>query len=957
MLRHWILSSAILALRGAAQTSSPYTDTTTGITFNGYQHTSGYKFGIALPENPTTDFIAQIQAPITNGGGWAGFSMGQSMTGNLLVVAWPNDGEVVSSFREATGYTSPSTKTGDFSMTPIPEGTFVNETAFSYTFLCSNCISDDVSNGLVIYESPSTNIMGWAFSDDALSDPATASSALTYHSAGFGAFGLPMDNAKSADFETWAALAVGGGSDSGSGNSTLPGNGGNSTTPIAGNTTTVANATYDYIVAGGGAAGIVAAERLAESGASVLLIERGGPSYASTGNTNTVSWNDTVSMYDVPGYGYYLSNVGNPAFCTDTADQAGCLLGGGTSVNAMMYVRPQERDFDDKWPTGWKWADVSTAANRVWERNPGQTYGSEDGTRYNDEAYGLLSQFFAGHGWSETDFIKDPNAKVDVFGHPPWNVADGLRSGVVKTYLPLAQDLSNFKLMMNTKVVRAVREGSTVTGVEVETEDGQRIIYKVNAGGSVILAAGSMSTPRILFNSGIGPSDQLQTVASGTSGVSLPDKADWIDLPVGAEIKDHPIFTIKFKTNTPMQAETTTSFTNPNQTTIDLFAKGSGILAQSGQRLSWWSSVNTSDGSEIFFQGTCNGPANNTIQMKVYITHGLQSVGSLGVTADGATTFITNPHMTSDIDTEAITMMMDRLLKMTNTANSTLTIIPPTGVSNVTGADLIKEFKTGAHYVGTAKMGTKGDPGVVVDTNTKVYGVDNLFVVDASMHPDLPTGNTQAIVMVAAEAAAARILALGSSSSNETAGVPPKTTSAVAEAAQPTGTATATLIPVSSFIETGSPVVSTASSSESSHPVEPTLPSTSLPASATESSPTIPVESSPADTPTPSPSSVSEPSKGIAQLYYQCGGQGWTGAIQCAEGLTCTKQNDFYSQCLQSTNTRREKAAPGPRRKTRFTRRTLNSKVPLSPDMAYSEEDLHARQKMQRASYLDTYDF
>ena len=387
-----------------------------------------------------------------------------------------------------------------------------------------------------------------------------------------------------------------------------------------------------------------------------------------------------------------------------------------------MYVKPQKRDFDDKWPTGWKWTDVATAADRVWERNPGQTYGSEDGNRYNDEAYGVLSRFFANHGWSETDFIENPNAKVDVFGHPPWNVADGLRSGVVKTYLPLAQKFSNFKLMMNTNVVRAVRKGSAVTGVEVEAEDGHRVIYNINAGGSVVLAAGAMSTPRILFNSGIGPAEQLRTVASGTSGVTLPDEADWIDLPVGAEIKDHPIFTIKFNTTTPMHAEPETSFTEPNQTTIDLFAKGSGILAQSGQRLNWWSSVNTTDGSEVFFQGTCNGPANNTIQMKVYITHGSQSVGSLGITADGATTFITNPHMTSDVDVEAITMMMDRLLKMTNTGNSTLTLIAPTGVSNVTGSDLIKEYKTGSHYVGTAKMGTKGESGVVVDTDTKVYG-------------------------------------------------------------------------------------------------------------------------------------------------------------------------------------------------------------------------------------------
>jgi cellobiose dehydrogenase (acceptor) len=413
MARSVILSSALFALQAAAQSASPYTDAKTGIKFNGYQDATGYTFGIALPETPGKDFIAQIQSPIK--AGWAGFSMGQSMVGNLLAVAWPNDGKVVSSFRLATGYTSPAVVTGDFTMSPIPDGTFVNDTAFSYTFLCSNCITEDPATGFVI--SPEFNIVGWAQSDDALTDPTSASGALTYHSAGFGAFGMPLADAKSADFDKWAALAVTDGS--GGGNSTTPTTpttpgAGNSTAPITGGNATVANATYDYIVAGAGPAGVIAAERLAESGASVLLIERGGPSLASSGNTKTLDWNSSMTMYDVPAYGYYLSDVGSPAFCSDTADQAGCLLGGSSSINAMMFVKPQDRDFDDKWPAGWKSADVKAAAERVWERNPGQTYGSIDGKRYNDEAYNVLSNFFAGQGWAETDFIKDPNSKKDV---------------------------------------------------------------------------------------------------------------------------------------------------------------------------------------------------------------------------------------------------------------------------------------------------------------------------------------------------------------------------------------------------------------------------------------------------------------------------------------------------------------------------------------------------------------
>lgn len=736
MARSFLTCSALFALQAVAQSATPYLDANTGITFNGFKDSSrGFTFGIALPKEPSKDFIAQIQSPITEG--WAGFSMGQSMVGNLLAIAWPHDGKVVSSFRLASGYTSPSVATGSFSMDQIPTGTFVNETAFSYTFLCSNCISKDPATGLDI--ASDLNIVGWAQSKDALTDPSSSSVALTYHNAGFGAFGMPLEAAKSADFEKWAALAV-----KSPGNSTTPSipapGTGNSTTPISGGNATVANATYDYIVAGAGPAGIIAAERLAESGASVLLLERGGASLASSGNTKTLDWNSSVTMYDVPAYGYYLSDVGSPAFCSDTADQAGCLLGGGSSINAMMYVKPQDKDFDDNWPTGWKSSDVAAAADRVWERNPGQTYGSEDGNRYNDEAYGVLSKFFASQGWAETDFIKDPNSKKDVFGHPPWNEANGLRSGVVKTYLPDAQALPNFKLMMNTKVIRAVREGSSISGVEVETEDGKRVIYNVKNNGKVLLAAGAMSTPRILFNSGIGPAEQLQTVAAGSSGVSLPAEAEWIDLPVGEEIKDHPIFTVKFNTSSAMHAEPKSAFTTPNQTTIDLFAKGSGILAQSGQRLNWWSSVKTTAGKEVFFQGTCNGPVDSQIQMKVYITHGSESVGSLGITADGATMFIKNPHLTSAVDVEAATAMMNRLIKMTSDSNSTLSLLPPVGASsNVTGADLIKEFKSGSHYVGTAKMGTKGDAGVVVDLDTKVYGTDNLFVVDASMHPDLPT--------------------------------------------------------------------------------------------------------------------------------------------------------------------------------------------------------------------------
>ncbi|KAG9717563.1 FAD/NAD(P)-binding domain-containing protein, partial [Aureobasidium melanogenum] len=313
-------------------------------------------------------------------------------------------------------------------------------------------------------------------------------------------------------------------------------------------------------------------------------------------------------------------------------------------------VRPQERDFDDKWPTGWKWSDVSASAESFYERNPGTISPSKDGQRYDQGAYDVLSTFFTSNGWSSVNAIEEPNKKTDVFSHPPWNIQDGLRAGPVLTYLPLAKSKKNFHIQLNSTVIRAVRESSFVTGVEVELLDGSRQIINVKTGGKVVLAGGALSTPRILINSGIGPADQIKTVQGGSVGVTLPEESEWIDLPVGKGLKDHPIVTLKFKTKSSLSSLDATAFTKPDQTNIDSFAQGSGLLVQGGQRLNFWSSVKGTDGIERFVQGTCNSPSNDTIKMKVYLTHGLTSTGEIGVTADGKTEYITQPWLNTDED-------------------------------------------------------------------------------------------------------------------------------------------------------------------------------------------------------------------------------------------------------------------------------------------------------------------
>lgn len=191
---------------------------------------------------------------------------------------------------------------------------------------------------------------------------------------------------------------------------------GNNTAPAHPST----NATgFDYIVAGGGAAGIVVAQRLVESGKSVILLERGGASTHSTGGNASVPWNSTVTPYDVPAL--FLAAPGS-SYCTDTAGSAGCVLGGGTVINAMMYVHPQSADFNDKFPKGWKWDDVKDAAARLYERIPGTTTPSADGKRYDQGGYDVLSKFLSTAGFRSVDTVANPNEKKDVFTQPPWMV-------------------------------------------------------------------------------------------------------------------------------------------------------------------------------------------------------------------------------------------------------------------------------------------------------------------------------------------------------------------------------------------------------------------------------------------------------------------------------------------------------------------------------------------------------
>ncbi|KAJ5099316.1 FAD/NAD(P)-binding domain-containing protein [Penicillium argentinense] len=519
------------------------------------------------------------------------------------------------------------------------------------------------------------------------------------------------------------------------------------------------NEYYDYIVVGGGPAGIITAERFVEAGKKVLLLERGvGPTVA-TGANETLPWNKDLTAIDLPGLSADVGSldVWNDYMCTDTEGMAACVLGGGVTVNYMVFVYPPAHDFDDNnnWPEGWKWKDLKPAAERLYQRNPGTTLPSADGKHYDQGLYSVLSKFFNSVGWKSVDMISQPDEKHQVYSYPSWNIKDQKRAGPVRTYLPLAEKHSNFDLSLSSKVLRVVRSGSKVTGVEIETASKKTKIISLAHNGRVVLAAGALSTPRLLFNSGIGPKKQIETAKK--SGINVPAEKEWLDLPVGLGFRDHPIFTLNVQTNGSFGIPDYDAILNgTDRKDISLYGKDSGLLTQGKHRMIFFSS-NEVNGQTRYYQGSCAPDADSVLEIKAYLTHGATSSGVLVLTSEQKTVIEKSPYMQTAGDRKAAAAFIQSLIKDISDPGSGLEL---TTKPNITA--ILSTISSGNHYTTTAKMGTddgrKGGSSVV-DTNTKVYGMDNLFVVDGSIHPDLPTGNIQTTIMVIAEAAAERILA------------------------------------------------------------------------------------------------------------------------------------------------------------------------------------------------------
>ncbi|KAF8905671.1 hypothetical protein CPB85DRAFT_1437210 [Mucidula mucida] len=739
-----------------------YIDPDNGITFWGitdavHKVTYGYVFPPA--DSGSTEFIGEIVAPIDTA--WAGVSPKGAMLQTILLVAWANGNNVVSSARFATDYVQPTEMSGPV-LTDLPSTT-VSDTQWKWVYRCQNCTTWSTGS----LNTNSSGAPAWVWSSAPVDDPSDPQSTFEEHTD-FGFYGLDFSSAhvSQADYDNWAA-----------------GGTGTPTTTIASTTTTTttgptASATpYDYIIVGAGPGGLVAADRLSEAGKKVIVIDRGGPSTWETGGRYAPDWTSgqDVTKFDVPGLFESMFSDSNPFWwCKDVTVFAGCLIGGGTSINGGLYWYPADSDFTaaNGWPSSW--ANHNPYTNKLKAKLPSTDHPSTDGKRYLEQTYDVASALLKAEGYQGITINDNPNFKDHVYGYSAFNFQNGQRAGPVASYLRTAKARSNFVLKQYTYALNVERDGSTITGVRTNDSSlGPNGIVTLNPKGRVILSAGSFGSARILYRSGIGPTDMISLVqGDATAGPLLPDESDWIDLPVGYNVSDNPSINLVFTHPSVDSYDNWDDiWTDPRTDDSSMYnSNRTGVFAQASPRLNFWRAYGGSDKKTRYLQGTVRPgaaswsttyPFNQTqmFTITVYLSTGITSRGRIGIDAALTARPLVNPWFADPVDKAVIITAINDLLGGVSNVTG-LTLVTPDKDTSIT--DYVNDYPAASlnsnHWVGSNIIGTEGK--AVVDENTKVFGTDNLFIIDASIIPSMPMGNPQGALMSMAEQAVAKVLAL-----------------------------------------------------------------------------------------------------------------------------------------------------------------------------------------------------